>query len=195
MPAPKIPAKIELEHDPSVPISELVNYHRNARIGDVDKIRESLSVNGQYRSICVNRGTYTGRKNEVLAGNHTLKAARSLGWDNVAVDWVDVDDEGARRIVLADNRTADRGRYDNDMLIAEISQLESFEGTGYTQEDLDKLLAGPEEGEEGDPKDSEAEEQYKNRFELVVETDGEEHQRELYEKFTNEGLRVRVLSF
>lgn len=192
MPAPKIPAKIELEHDPSVPISDLANYHRNARIGDVDKIRESLSVNGQYRSICVNRGTYTGRKNEVLAGNHTLKAARSLGWDNVAVDWVDVDDEGARRIVLADNRTADRGRYDNDMLIAEISQLESFDGTGYTQEDLDKLLAGPEEGE--DPKDSEAEEQYRNRFELVIETEGEDHQRELYERFVSEGLRVRVLS-
>lgn len=194
MPAPKIPAKIELEHDPSVPIGELVNYHRNARIGDVDKIRESLSVNGQYRSICVNRGTYTGRKNEVLAGNHTLKAARSLGWDNVAVDWVDVDDEGARRIVLADNRTADRGRYDNDMLVAEISQMESFDGTGYTQEDLDKLLAGFEEGEEGDPKDSEAEEQYKNRWELVIELDSEEQQREMYGKLIDEGLRVRVLS-
>jgi ParB-like chromosome segregation protein Spo0J len=192
MVAPKVPAKIELEHEEAVPIGDLTVYHRNARIGDVDKIRESLDISGQYRSICVNRGTLTGRKNEVLAGNHTLKAARSLGWDTIAVDWVDVDDEGARRIVLADNRTADRGRYDNDMLIAEISQMESFEGTGYTQEDLDKLLSAGEE--EGEPADSENEEQYKNRFELVVECTDEEHQRELYQKFVDEGLTVRVLS-
>ncbi|MDX3097732.1 hypothetical protein PV417_24845 [Streptomyces sp. ME19-03-3] len=42
--------------------------HPNPRTGDVDAIAESLRVNGRYKAIVVNRGTHTGRPNEVLAG-------------------------------------------------------------------------------------------------------------------------------
>ncbi|WP_286141993.1 hypothetical protein [Mycobacterium sp. D16Q16] len=66
----------------------------------------------------VNRGSQTGRRNEVLAGNHTLMAARSLGWDTIDVGIVDVDEDTARSIVAADNRLADLG------------------GTGYALDDL-----------------------------------------------------------
>ncbi|WP_233717036.1 hypothetical protein [Mycolicibacterium vinylchloridicum] len=42
----------------------------------MDAIAESLSQSyGQYRTIVVNKGTLTGRPNEVLAGDHTLMAA------------------------------------------------------------------------------------------------------------------------
>lgn len=175
-----------------MPVADLRNYHRNAKRGNVDEIKKSLDITGQFRTIVVNRGTYTGRKNEVLAGNHTLIAARDLGWKTIAVNFVDVDDDSARRINLADNRTADLGTYDKELLAAEIAQLSSFEGSGYTQEDLDKLLAIDDE--DGDPHDSEHEENYSNRWELVVECEDEDHQRELYAKFMEEGLQVRVLS-
>lgn len=181
----------ELEFEPAMPVAELRNYHRNAKKGNVEEIKKSLDITGQFRTIVVNRGTYTGRKNEVLAGNHTLIAARDLGWKSIAVNFVDVDDDVARRINLADNRTADLGTYDKDLLAAEIAQLASFEGSGYTQEDLDKLLAPDDEG---DPVDSEHEETYANRWELVVQCEDEDHQRELYGKFMEEGLTVRVLS-
>ncbi len=182
----------ELEFNPAMPVAELRNYHRNAKRGNVDEIKKSLDITGQFRTIVVNRGTYTGRKNEVLAGNHTLIATRDLGWKSIAVNFVDVDDDVARRINLADNRTADLGTYDKELLAAEIAQLESFEGSGYTQEDLDKLLSLDDEDE--DPNDSGHEEDYVNRWELVVECRDEEHQRELYQKFVEEGLPVRVLS-
>lgn len=182
----------ELEFDPEYPVKALSNYHRNARRGNVDEIKKSLGVTGQYRAICVNRGTHTGRKDEVLAGNHTLKAARDLGWTTIAVNFVDVDDDVARRIVLADNRTADLGNYDKDLLAAEIAQLTSFHGTGYTQEDLDKLLALDEDDD--DPVDSGHEEQYISRWELVVEAENEEHQKELYEQLSGQGLKLRILS-
>lgn len=59
----------------AVPIDSLTPYQDNLRRGDLEAIKESLSVNGQYRPIVANR-----RTGEVLAGNHTLRAAEQLGW-------------------------------------------------------------------------------------------------------------------
>ena len=74
-----------------VPIDELNPYHRNPRRGEVAKIAESLRARGQYRPIVVNRGTKTEHVNEILAGNHTWQAAKSLKWDTIQVVFVDVD--------------------------------------------------------------------------------------------------------
>lgn len=171
-------------------VADLHLYYRNARRGSVPEIAKSLKVNKQYVPITVNVGTHTGRPNEVLRGNHTVKAARDLGWKSLDVNYVDVDDDHARRIVLADNKTAAFGDYDTDLLAAEVSALDDLEGSGYSQEDLDKLLNGPDE----DPVDSEHQEEYKNRWELVIELDSEEQQREVYGRLMEEGFRLRVLS-
>lgn len=119
--------------------ADLNTHHRNPRRGDVKIIAESLDKNGQYRAIVVNRGTLTGRPNEVLAGNHTLLAARELGWATIEATFVDVDvdDDAATRIVLADNRTADRGTYDHESLMELLNDLPDLVGTGYTADDLD----------------------------------------------------------
>lgn len=124
----------------SVPLSELRPYYRNPRRGNVDAIAESLSVRGQYKPIVVNAGTLTGRPMEILAGNHTFAAARQLGWDSLQAVTVDVDDEGAAQIVLADNRIADLGGY-NDVDLAEVLELAGdLSGTGYEDADLAALL-------------------------------------------------------
>ena len=117
--------------DPPTPITgsadllvgELSPYHRNPRRGNVDAIAESLQVNGQYRPVVVNVGTHTGRPLEVLAGNHTLAAAKQLGWKYITATTVDVDDLAAARIVAADNRTADLGDYDDQILVELLQQL------------------------------------------------------------------------
>ncbi|MFJ4010339.1 ParB/RepB/Spo0J family partition protein [Streptomyces sp. NPDC090026] len=124
----------------AVPVADLAPYHRNPRTGDLDAIAESLSIHGQYRAIVVNRGSLTGRPNEVLAGNHTLKAARKLGWDKIAVTWLDVDDEAAAKIVVVDNRTSDLAGYDTALLADILTDLPDLQGTGYDQEQLDQLL-------------------------------------------------------
>src|SRR6187402_3465513 len=93
--------------DMAHPIDELRVFHKNPRQGDVGAITESLRLNSQFRPIVVNKGTQTGRPNEVLAGNHTLMAACALKWTHVAVTWMDVDDVQADRIVVADNRLSD----------------------------------------------------------------------------------------
>jgi ParB-like chromosome segregation protein Spo0J len=142
---------LELEY---VKVSELRTFHRNPRQGDVAAIQRFLRVNGQYRPIVVNKGTHTGRKNEVLAGNHTLMASREEGLAEVAVVWVDVDDDQCTRIVAADNRTADLGSYDERLLAEMLGDLPDLDGTGYDPGDLDALIALLE-GEGGDVRDDE----------------------------------------
>lgn len=122
-----------------VPLDDLALFHRNPRKGDVNAIAESLSVNGQYRLVVVNAGTLTGRPLEVLAGNHTVQAARKIGMTEIAVSVIDVDEETAARIVAADNRLGDLGGYDLAALVHLLDGLEDLAGTGYTADDLDDL--------------------------------------------------------
>jgi len=120
-----------------VPIKELKRYPNNPREGDIGAISESLRVLGQYRPVVVNK-----RNNQILKGNHTAAAASALGWTEVAVVWVDVDDEAAAKIVLADNRTADKATYDNDLLLSAISLLDTLEGSGFDSEDVADIAQG-----------------------------------------------------
>lgn len=124
----------------SVAIDSLRPHPHNPRNGDTDAIQESLRVNGQYKPIVVaDDGT-------ILAGNHTYAAAAALGWDAISVVRLPVaaDSEAATRIMLADNRTSDLGRYD-DAQLAELLQLLDADtgliGTGYDSDDLSDLLA------------------------------------------------------
>lgn len=133
----------------TLPIDTLSNHSMNPRMGDVSAIKQSMLTNGIFRPIVVNKGTHTGRTNEVLAGNHSLKAMRELAqehpedtrWHNIDVWLIDVDEEHATRIVLADNRTADLGRYDNDILLELLDNLDGdYLGTGYDEDDIGRLL-------------------------------------------------------
>lgn len=122
------------------PMNTLVTYEKNARRGDIPVIAASLKELGQFRPITVNKGSKTGRPNEILAGNHTYLAAESLGWGEIDAHFIDVDDDFAKRVVLADNRTSDLGTYDDTELAALLASVPDLTGTGYTATDLDDLL-------------------------------------------------------
>lgn len=143
-------------------ISTLTPYKGNPRRGDVDLIAKSLETTGQYRAIVVNKGTLTGRALEVLAGNHTLRAARKLGWKTILGHVIDVDAETAQRIMLADNRLNDIAGYDNPALLQILQTIPTDEliGTGYDDAAITDLLTEidqfgpehmPEERDEDDP--------------------------------------------
>jgi hypothetical protein len=117
-----------------VPIDEIIEYPGNARRGDVQVLVESLQVNGQYRPIVVQEST-----NYVLAGNHLVRAAKMLGWEEIEAIFIDCDDQAALKIVLADNKTADMGSYNDGLLQALLKDLESFDGTGYSEADIRDL--------------------------------------------------------
>ena len=130
------------------PIAELHPHPDNPRQGDVGAIAESLEANGQYAPI-VARPDGT-----VLAGAHRLRAAEALGWTDILVVTVDVDDATAKRIVLADNRTSDRATYDDNALrdlLESLATESDLTGTGWELDDLDDLNALLQENVLNDP--------------------------------------------
>lgn len=129
----------------SVPVDDLHQLPGNPRKGDVDAVAKSLETFGQLKPIVARRdGT-------IVAGNHTWAAARKLGWDRIAVVWIDVDDSTAQAFALADNRTAELGSYDEELLARLVAEVHSvdpdmLEATGWSGKDLQRLLdvdAGP----------------------------------------------------
>lgn len=128
------------------PVGEVSQFPGNPRAGDVDEIIASIQRNGMYRPLIVQRST-----GHILAGNHSYQACLGLNATHVPVVKVDVDDDTARRIVLADNRTADIGGYDDGQLLkllqeASVADEMGLYGTGYEVNDLDRLRELVEDG-------------------------------------------------
>ncbi len=143
-------AKIKVGQVASVAISSLEGYPSNPRRGDIEAIAHSLKSHGQYRPIVVQYGT-----NYILAGNHTFKAARKLGWKKIKVTYIDVDEDTARKIVLADNRLTDLASYNEPLLKNLLKALPELEGTGFSEaevESLDRLIEGKDKAPIGDSK-------------------------------------------
>ena len=133
-------ANIQTGNIQSVSISSLTAYPTNPRRGDIDAIALSLTAHGQYRPIVVQASTKF-----VLAGNHTLKAAKKLGWKKIKAVLVDVDEDTAKKIVLADNRLTDLASYNEPLLKSLLQALPELDGTGFTQSEvdtLDRLISG-----------------------------------------------------
>jgi site-specific DNA-methyltransferase (adenine-specific) len=124
----------------SIQIDEVHTHPSNVRQGDVGAISESLKAHGQYRPIVYQKST--GR---ILAGNHTWKAAKALGWTHIAATPVICDDQQALRILLADNKANDLATYDEPELIELLKQLadtdEGLLGTLFDEDELDTLIA------------------------------------------------------
>jgi DNA modification methylase len=103
-------------------ISDLTLDPQNARTHsqkNLDAIKASLTQFGQRKPIVI---TSEGL---VLAGNGTLEAAKSLGWDHidVTITPVDWDLNTARAYALADNRTAELAEWDENVLAKQLLEL------------------------------------------------------------------------
>ncbi len=138
----------------ATPIGDVRTMDGNPRRGDVAAVARSLDAFGQRKPIVARVDT-----GEVIAGNHTLMAAKQLGWSEVAVVWVKDDDATAKAFSLADNRTAELGGYDEELLaglIGEVLEADTtlLEATAWTPDDLAELLertgGGPDTATEGD---------------------------------------------
>jgi DNA modification methylase len=102
-------------------------------------IHQLIEENGWYGVIVAQRSS--GR---ILAGNHRWRAAKAAGMSELPVAYLDVDDDRAERILLADNRSNDLASYDDhalaDLLQSLTATTNGLTGTGWDGDDLDQLL-------------------------------------------------------
>ena len=71
-------------------------------------------------------------------------AAQRLGWQDIGVEWVDLDEEACKRVVLVMNRANDVASYDVEELLNLATDLPSLDGTGFTQDAIDAMLEAVE---------------------------------------------------
>lgn len=131
------------------PIEKLKHLDGNPRKGNVEAVKKSYEKFGQRKPIVATKD------GEVISGNHQLAAARELGWNKIAVVFTDDDELTAKAFALADNRTADLGTYDDDLLADMLgsvsSDLELLEATSFDEKDLLALIKKQEVIEDDAP--------------------------------------------
>lgn len=122
----------------AVPPADLELLPGNPRRGEVAAVKASYVHFGQRKPIVARRSDRT-----VIAGNHQLMAVRELGWDAIAVVWVEDDDATAEAFALTDNRTGELGTYnrpDLSAMMTRVAEAGLLEVTGWAREDLAELM-------------------------------------------------------
>ncbi len=126
------------------PLDTLIPHPENYREHDVGAIIASIDRWGVWRALVVQTST-----RHVLVGNGELKALQAIESTSptpilAPVRWLDVDDDNARAILLADNWIPSRGRNMPAELLALMKELaeerELFASTGADEDDIDAVL-------------------------------------------------------
>jgi DNA modification methylase len=132
----------------AVSIDKLQGLPNNPRLGDVNAVMASLARFGQRKPIVARYDDGT-----IIAGNHTWQAAKQLGWTEIAVAYVGDDDVTAQAYALADNRTAELGSYDDELLLQLIESVgdidsELLKDTGWSENAVLDLVSSLEKNQE-----------------------------------------------
>jgi len=110
----------------------------------IDEIKSSLVAFGQRKPIVCQVA-----KSGILikAGNGTYEAAKQLGWEHIAAVKIKEDNTTATGYAIADNRTAQFGKWNPESL---DKLFKSFDGTqfsseslGWNQDELNEVLKSP----------------------------------------------------
>ena len=124
----------------TVRVEDLKPYAKNTRIHgkrNLEAIKKSLEAFGQTKPLVVRKAT-----NEILCGNGTYEAAVALGWKEMQCHIIDIDEERAKALMIADNRTSDLSENDEKNLLDMLQEMDAdmLDLTGYDNEELDKML-------------------------------------------------------
>lgn len=129
----------------TVPLADLHLDPANARKhGEInlESIIGSLRRFGQAEPLVVH-----ARSGRVIGGNGRLVAMQKLGWKTCEIVRVDLDDLEATALGIALNRTAELAEWNEDTLAKLLANLKAegaIDGTGFSDEDIDQLLADVE---------------------------------------------------
>ena len=131
----------------SVPVSDLKEYEKNSRTHSDDqvaKIAASVEEFGFTNPILIDES------NGVIAGHGRLQAAKRINMGEVpCISLAHLSESQKRAYVIADNKIAESGGWDDEMLKMEIMELAQddydLKLTGFDEAGLDSILAISEE--------------------------------------------------
>jgi DNA modification methylase len=136
------------------PVGSIQPYEQNPRVNDagVDAVAASLREFSWRQPIVVDE------HGVIVVGHTRYKAALKLGMTEVPVHVaVGLTPEQARAYRIADNQTATLSQWDDGKLVEELMALQSagfdLDLTGFTADDLTRLMGGGGSEPQGDPDD------------------------------------------
>jgi len=123
-----------------VSLDELVEDPQNPRQHserNLATIRASLTEFGQVEPLLVQRST-----NMVIGGNGRLAVMRDLGWDEAAVNFLDLEDAAARKLSVVLNRSGELATWNYENLGPLLKGLNEEAATevGFTVFELGKIM-------------------------------------------------------
>lgn len=136
------------------PVGSIKPYEQNPRVNDagVDAVAASLKAYGWRQPVVVDE------HDVIIVGHTRYKAALKLGMTEIPVHVaVGLTPEQARAYRIADNQTATLSQWDDGKLVEELLALQTagfdLDLTGFSAEDLGRLLAGGGVEPQADPDD------------------------------------------
>ena len=121
------------------PIETVSQHPQNPNNGDTDVVAESVLANGFYNPVIVQKST-----GHIMAGNTRYNALMMLGERLIPVIEMDIDDTQALKVLIADNRTAEKAIRDQKgvedlLLYLEENSPGGLAGTGFDEDELLEL--------------------------------------------------------
>lgn len=122
-------------------VSEIKEWENNARIHtrrNLEALKKSLAAFGQTKPILVQKSSMS-----IIAGNGTYQAICALGWETIDCRILDISDEQAEALAIADNRTGLLSEWDERMLAESLKKIDEFGNldlVGFSDLELEKML-------------------------------------------------------
>lgn len=122
----------------AVKLSQLKLAETNPRRGDIEAIKRSYERFGQRKPIVAHKKT-----KQIIAGNHQYQAAQELGWSEIAVVWVNDDEQTATAYSVADNRIGQLGEWNVEELVAAFEEMDPSDliTVGFSEIDVEDFRA------------------------------------------------------
>lgn len=115
----------KMEDIKEVNICELIPYEKNAKVHgeeQLEKIAASIQEFGFINPVLIDKD------NNIIAGHGRVEAAKRLGLVKVpAIEVEGLTEEQKRAYILADNRLAELGEWDQNLLTSELQEIENLE--------------------------------------------------------------------
>ena len=173
-------------------VNELIPYARNSRTHSDEQVSQIMA---SIKEFGFTNPILTDGKDGIIAGHGRLMAAQRLGLNEVpTIELSHLTDAQKKAYIIADNKLALNSGWDEEMLKIELSELDDMgydmDLTGFDKFEIDALFMDEDDNEETILKN----EEYKEKFSILIDCENELQQEEIFYNLTNQGIKCRVQS-
>ena len=170
------------------PINSVLGYVNNTRVHSqeqIDQIKSSIIEFGMCTPIGIHNDT-------IVYGHGRHEALKQLGYNEIpTLDLSHLTEAQRKAFTIADNKIGDNSSFDEDLLKLELMSLDELE-FDYSNLGFDFVFDTEELNDENEI--NLKDEEYKEKFSIIIDCDSELHQEEIFYNLTNQGLKCRVQS-